>query len=208
MPNALPRELGRNAAVGIEPTLFGPEVTHSLATGTVVLQISEEKQHGSYLQASRLAEWRFPFPPLWTGSIPRLRHRRCSRQGKIVCGYCGFEPHPCGLRPKKYPHTSPLAHGLQTGVPGTRFFAWWGGTRGNGRYLRSSRVKKYPRATPLAIAGKLFALYRLSGLSRGTTRRYLLAVGSRIHDEPTMLSSRGCIRCPNWRVVVITTSSA
>ena len=30
--------------------------------------------------------------------------------------------------------------------------------RGNGRYLRSSRVKKYPRATPLAIAGLMFAL--------------------------------------------------
>jgi hypothetical protein len=43
MPNALAREPDRNAAAGIEPTLFGPEVTHSLATGTEMLQVSGEK---------------------------------------------------------------------------------------------------------------------------------------------------------------------
>src|ERR1700733_990375 len=46
-PNALTRKPDRIAAVGIEPTLFGPEVPHSLTTGTVVLQVSGEKQHGS-----------------------------------------------------------------------------------------------------------------------------------------------------------------
>lgn len=41
-----PESLTANAIVGIEPTLFGPEVTHSLTTGTVVPQVSGEKQHG------------------------------------------------------------------------------------------------------------------------------------------------------------------
>jgi hypothetical protein len=43
-----PESLTANAIVGIEPTLFGPEVAHSLTTGTVVLQVSGEKQHGRH----------------------------------------------------------------------------------------------------------------------------------------------------------------
>ena len=136
-----------------------------------------------------------PYRHNLAGSIPRLHHRRCSRQGNIVCGYCGVEPHPFGLRTRS--------------IRILHHWRMFPETRGNGRYCGEGRVEtKYPRATPLAIAGKLLDLSRLSGISRGMARRYNLAVASSIHDEPTSLSSLGCIVRPNWKMIVITASPA
>src|SRR6202012_793822 len=82
-----PRELQLHfAAAGIEPALSGFEVTHSLTTGTVVLQVSGEKQHGRH----RFREPAIPFRLPYAGG--REVSRACatgevvSRQGKIVCG--------------------------------------------------------------------------------------------------------------------------
>ena len=154
--------------------------------------ISGEKQHGRH----SLARTGDSLSPAVSGqrSNPRLHHRRCSRQGKAYAAIAALNR---TFRGSDQRSIRTLRHWRMSA------------TRGNGRCLRSCRVKaKYPRATPLAIAGKLFALNQLSGLSRGTTRRYDLAVASRIHDEPTRLSRVGCIRCPNWKVVVIASSSA
>ena len=138
-----------------------------------------------------------PYRHNLAGSIPRLHHRRCLRQGKVVCGYYGIEP-----RPHK-------GDSDQRSIRTLHHWRMFPETRGNGRYCGEGRVEtKYPRATPLAIAGKLLDLSRLSGISRGMARRYNLAVASSIHDEPTSLSSLGCIVRPNWKIVVITASSA
>jgi hypothetical protein len=60
MPNALPRELDRNAAVGIEPTPFDFEVTHSLATGTVCCKSPGKSSTGGIRLRELAISFRLP----------------------------------------------------------------------------------------------------------------------------------------------------
>jgi hypothetical protein len=150
---------------------------------------------GVYLRASRLADWRFSFT-----AVSGQEVSRASATGDVV-----------HAREKSYAAYADSNRTLKWGCRSIRTLHHWriSAMRGNGRYLRSSRVKKYPRATPLAIAGLLFALSRLSGFSRGKAiRRYLSVIASRVQDEPMTRSRVGCIWYPNWKVVIITASSA
>ena len=124
-------------------------------------------------------------------SIPRFHHRRCcSRQGEIVCGYAGSN------RTLKW--VAEVSAHCTTGAclqrEGTVAIARWVVSRQSIRLLHHSlsQVSCLP----------FYALDRLSGLSRGTTRCYLSAVASR-SQEPTTRSRVGCIWCPNWKMVVM-----
>ena len=99
---------------------------------------------GVYLRASRLADWRFSFT-----AVSGQEVSRASATGDVV-----------HAREKSYAAYADSNRTLKWGCRSIRTLHHWriSAMRGNGRYLRSSRVKKYPRATPLAIAGLLFAL--------------------------------------------------
>jgi hypothetical protein len=159
--------------------------------------VSGEKQHGIICEPRDLQIGGFPLPPFLGRKYPAPAPPEM-----------WFTPGKNRMRLMRS-RTAPF-----TGLPRSiRTLHHWRmpATRGNGRYCAVGRVKtKYPLATPLAIAGKLFAFYaldRLSGLSRGTTRCYLSAVASR-SQEPTTRSRVGCIWCPNWKMVVTLASSA
>jgi hypothetical protein len=115
-----------------------------------------------------------------------------SRQGKFVCGYCGFEPHPFG------PRTRSIRTLHHWRMPETR---------GNGRYCGIFMSREVSACFTTRYYRQVVCLLRFSfgclDLAEEQTRRYNLAFASSIHDEPTRLSRLGCIWCPSWKVVVI-----
>jgi len=133
--------LTANAAAGIEPALFGSEVTHSLATG-VVIAISGEKQHGSLAAGQRPTAGGFPLPPFRWQEVSRA----CATGDVVHAREKSYAVYAESNRTlyrvaEKYPHTAPLAHACNARE--RSLFAEW-------IVLQA----KYPRATPLAIAGK------------------------------------------------------
>jgi len=70
----------------------------------------------------RVRELAIPFrlPYAGGGSIPRLRHRRCSRQGKAYAANAASNRTLFGFDQEVSAHFATGAC-LQTGVPGTRF---------------------------------------------------------------------------------------